>query len=161
MDFSKMPDQTVILPAGMQLTISGPSRPSWDEWALGVAQAVAARADCTRRRIGAVILDEGRRVIATGYNGAPAGTPGCLSAGACPRGRLTHAELPKDSPYVGTDAPCTAIHAEENALLYSNQRERVGATMYVTDAPCPNCRRLIRGSGLAQVVWPGGRLALM
>lgn len=61
-------------------------RPNWDGYFLGVAEAVAVRADCTRRRIGAVIVDPDRRIVSTGYNGAPSGQPGCLSAGACPRG---------------------------------------------------------------------------
>jgi deoxycytidylate deaminase len=52
-------------------------RPSWDDWALGIAHAVAARADCTRRKIGAVILDSEHRIVSTGYNGSPPGGPSC------------------------------------------------------------------------------------
>lgn len=63
------------------------TRPDWTQWALGVAAAVAARADCTRRQVGAVILDSEHRVLSVGYNGAPSGAPGCASDGACPRGR--------------------------------------------------------------------------
>lgn len=62
-------------------------RPDWDTYFLGIAEAVALRADCTRRRIGALIVDADRRIISAGYNGAPPGKPGCLSANACPRGR--------------------------------------------------------------------------
>lgn len=62
------------------------TRPTWDSYFLNVAQAVANRADCTRRMVGAVIVDPEHRVISTGYNGAPPGKPGCLSDGACPRG---------------------------------------------------------------------------
>lgn len=62
-----------------------PERPGWREYFLGVAEAVAARGDCTRRRVGAVLVQD-HRIVSTGYNGAPRGAPGCLE-GACPRGR--------------------------------------------------------------------------
>lgn len=66
-------------------TLNGP-RPSWDEHFIAIARTVAERADCTRRRVGAVIASD-HRIVATGYNGVPAGHPGCLTAGGCPRGR--------------------------------------------------------------------------
>lgn len=131
------------------------ARPTWDIWALGIAAAVAVRADCTRRQVGAVILDSGHRVVSTGYNGYPRGKPGCASAGACPRGRKTYAEIPKDSAYVGTAAPCDALHAEENAVLHAH-RSLEGCWIYVTHKPCPNCERLLRGTGLIGAKWPGG-----
>lgn len=130
------------------------TRPTWHEWALHLANTVATRADCTRRQVGAVILDAGHRVISTGYNGYPSGAPGCLSAGACPRGARSHTEIPKDAPYVGTSVVCEAIHAEENAILYAYQ-DLVGCTLYSTQPPCPNCQRFIKGTNLEMVVWPG------
>lgn len=139
--------------------VTPPSRPTVHEWALGLALAVSARADCTRRQVGAVILDPENRVISTGYNGYPAGAPGCLTQGACPRGRLSYAQVPADSPYVGTDAPCGALHAEENAVLYA-RRDLRGCVLYCTHKPCPNCERLLRGTGLASVVWAEGSLDL-
>ena len=57
-----------------------PDRPSWDEYFLAIARVVASRADCRRRQYGCVITVE-RRIVSTGYNGAPAGEPGCLSGG--------------------------------------------------------------------------------
>ena len=131
------------------------ARPTWDNWALGIAAAVAVRADCTRRRVGAVILDSDHRVVSTGYNGYPSGMPGCASAGACHRGRKTYAEIPKDSAYVGTAAPCDALHAEENAVLHAH-RSLSGCWIYVTHKPCPNCERLLRGTGLIGAKWPDG-----
>lgn len=62
------------------------TRPSWDEYGLGIAKAVSVRGDCTRRQVGAVILDKDHRIVGGGYNGTVAGRPGCLE-GACPRGR--------------------------------------------------------------------------
>lgn len=67
-------------------------RPSFDDYYLGIAWAVAARADCTRRKAGTVIVKDAT-IIGHGYNGAPPGRPGCLSDGACPRGR--HHPVPK------------------------------------------------------------------
>lgn len=61
-------------------------RPNFTTWALSVASAVASRGDCTRRQVGAVILDRDDRICGAGYNGTYRGRPGCLK-GACPRGR--------------------------------------------------------------------------
>jgi len=132
-------------------------RPSWDEWALNLAAAVGTRADCTRRQVGAVILDPEHRVVATGYNGYPAGRPGCASAGACPRGQKSKAEIPPMASYTAPESRCDALHAEENAILYA-RRDLRGCTIYVNHEPCPNCRRVIAGTGIARMVWtlPGG-----
>jgi dCMP deaminase len=62
------------------------SRPSWDEWAMGIVRAIATRGDCTRRQVGALILGPDRRILGCGYNGSYPGGPSCL-AGDCPRGR--------------------------------------------------------------------------
>jgi dCMP deaminase len=135
-----------------KVTNPGP-RPSWDEWALGLAAAVATRADCTRRQVGAVALAPDHRVLGTGYNGMPAGAPGCATEGACPRGRLGYDEIAASAPYVGGAEPCGALHAEENCAFHLSPDQRRGATLYVTDEPCPNCSRLLRGAGFARVVW--------
>ena len=64
----------------------GQDRISFDAWALGLAEAVSLRGDCTRRQVGAVLLDRDHRVIGAGYNGTWPGGPSCLK-GECPRGR--------------------------------------------------------------------------
>lgn len=154
------------------------ARPSWDDYFLGIARAVAVRADCTRRQVGAVIV-KNNRIVATGYNGAPAREPGCLSAGACPRGK--HYRVPgeidglnarvcgcgnawpcPDSVELGSSydtgpGTCINLHAEQNALLYSSRADVECAVMYCTDDPCGGCWRMIRGSGILKVVWPEGR----
>lgn len=81
-------------------------RPGWDVYFLNIAVAVARRADCTRRSVGAVIVRE-HRIISTGYNGAPRGAPGCLE-GACPRGR--HYQVPKYRPVPEGATFCAYIH---------------------------------------------------
>lgn len=135
---------------------SVPERPSWDSWALGLALSVAHRADCTRRQVGAVILDKSNRVISVGYNGAPSGDPGCLTAGACPRGRMSKTDVAPGSSYDTGAGSCIAIHAEANAIMFADPIRRIGGTLAITDEPCDGCRRLILGSGVGRVIWPGG-----
>lgn len=159
-------------------------RPDWDEYFLGIAQAVAARADCTRRAVGAVLVKD-NRIVATGYNGAPRGAPGCLE-GACPRGRHYRTAHPDGPPadtgvvkgfgkfcgcgkkwpcpdavrpgesYDTGKGSCIALHAEQNAIIYADYEKCRGGILYVTDRPCEGCQRMIDGAGL-EVKWPGGR----
>jgi dCMP deaminase len=127
-------------------------RPSWDRYFAILARAVSKRADCTRRRVGCVLVDADHRIIATGYNGAPAGEPGCLS-GACPRGQLTYSQIAEHSDYDSGPGRCISIHAEANALLYARTSCK-GATAYITDAPCPTCRKLLNAAGIVRIVSP-------
>jgi dCMP deaminase len=118
-------------------------RPTWDDYFLGIAYAVAARADCSRAQVGAVIVKD-HRIVATGYNGAPAGDPGCLE-GNCPRTQI--------NPEPGSNYDnCIALHAEQNALLYADRDKCEGAIMYTTRTPCPTCWKLIRGAGIRHTV---------
>ena len=130
------------------------ARPSWDEYFLSIARVVATRADCRRAQVGAVLVNSNHEIRGTGYNGAPAGVPGCASAGACPRGQLSYEELPADSSYDS----CTADHAERNAIRHTNHLEWSGATLYVTRRPCPACQTLINAAGIARVVTPEGEM---
>ncbi|MGW1859335.1 deoxycytidylate deaminase [Streptomyces collinus] len=125
-------------------------RPDWDTYFLSGAAWAASRADCTRRKVGAILVNARNEVRGVGYNGAPAGIPGCLSAGACPRGKLDTSECEPGSDY----ANCIADHAERNALRHANPAELRGATLYVTDEPCPSCWTLIGAAGIRQVVTP-------
>jgi dCMP deaminase len=152
---------------------------------LSIAVAVATRADCTRRQVGAVIV-KSHRIVATGYNGAPSKHLGCASDSACPRGRHFEVRDWKNAPNVPGILPdsmipsvcfcgqpwpcedaiepgtsydtgpgaCIALHAEQNALLYASRDACEGATMYITDDPCDGCKRMIAGSGIAQVRTP-------
>lgn len=162
------------------------TRASWRDYFLGIADSVAVRADCTRRRVGAVVVDaQTKHIISTGYNGAPPGKPGCLSDGACPRGkhydtgRIYNAALPSLQPMIlhtvcgcGQRWPCIeaappgssydtgkgqciALHAEQNALLRAGTQAS-GNWLFCTDEPCDGCMRLIEGAGISRVVWYGG-----
>ena len=135
--------------------VDGVTVPGWDDYFLGIADAVARRAKCTRRRVGAVLVHE-RRIIATGYNGAAPGRADCLEGG-CPPGQLGYDAVPGLGDYdrPGTPGFCIAIHAEVNALLFAT-RDTKGATAYITDPPCPGCRKALAAAGIVRAVWPGG-----
>ena len=126
------------------------ARPDWDDYFLALAFTASIRADCERRQVGAVVVDDRRRIRGTGYNGSAPGKPGCET---CPR-RLSGV-APGSSYDTGSGA-CVALHAEMNALLYTDLPDRVGATLYITCEPCDGCRRTIAGAMIARVVWPEG-----
>jgi dCMP deaminase len=130
------------------------ARPDWDDYFLGIATAVAARADCTRSKVGAVIVKD-NQIIQPGYNGAPPGMPGCLTDGACPRGRQGYAELPRTENYDTGAHACIAVHAEANAIIRAGRDRCIGATIYVTRKPCDGCFRLILAASIERVIWPG------
>jgi dCMP deaminase len=130
------------------------TRPDWDFYFVAGAEWVATRADCRRRQHGALIVDEHHRIVGTGYNGAPAGAPGCLS-GNCPRGLLTYDQLKTFSSYDDGPGRCISVHAEQNAIMYAGIDKCRGATIYITGEPCKTCRRLIAGAGIARMVWRG------
>lgn len=124
------------------------TRPDWDTYFLGIAEAVAARSDCERSKVGAVVVKE-KRIRATGYNAGPAGKPSCES---CPR-RNACVEAGV-SDYDSGPTRCVAIHAEANALLYCDRGDLVGSTLYITREPCPGCSKLIEAAGISKVVTP-------
>ena len=125
-------------------------RPSKDEFGMTLAKAYATRADCSRRKVGAVVIGPDGFERGGGYNGAPVGEPGCLSAGACPR---AHSDVPEGSSYDTGPGRCISIHAEINAVLSAGGRDGCkGATMYVTADPCDGCAPIIRQAGIVRVV---------
>lgn len=133
------------------------TRPVWNAYFLGIAEAVAARADCTRRRFGAVLVKD-HRIVATGYNGAPAGHPGCLD-GACPRGLLSEVDAPPFSSYDTGPGSCVAVHAEANAVLYGDRGDVRGSVLYLWGSgedcrPCAGCLRLLVAAGVTGWVGP-------
>jgi dCMP deaminase len=127
------------------------ARPTWDSYFLTIAQHVAARADCRRAQHGAVLVKR-KRIVATGYNGGPAGGPSCL-AGECPRGLLTRDQLAGHEGGNHDYSNCVAVHAEANALLYADRAGTEGGTIYITGPPCHGCRTLLAGAGVERIVW--------
>ena len=120
-------------------------RVSFDDYALQLARTAAIRGTCLRRQHGAVLVKE-RRIVATGYDGAPARYPHC-DTGSCPRG----------APDATAEARCIAVHAEANVLLSCAPEQRAGSSLYSTGVPCFECAKLIANANVAEVVAAGGR----
>ena len=123
-------------------------RQNWNDYFLDMAEQVASRSTCLRRKVGCVIVKE-KRVIATGYNGAPSGAPHCDVTG-CIRQQ-------EGIPSGQRLDICRASHAEANAISqcarYGVPTE--GATAYVTVSPCVTCAKLLVQAGIDCVVYRG------
>lgn len=104
---------------------------------------------CSKAQYMAIVTDPHGRILGTGYNGVPSGMKHC-DEGGCPR--ITN-NVPSGTPYDYGPGLCYAIHAEANALLYSDRSARIGGTIYVGGVPCFGCAKLIAGSGLGKVVY--------
>ena len=122
------------------------NRPTWDEIWMQVADAISRRSRCSRAQIGAVVVSKDQRISSTGYNGPASLFPTekeCIAW--CPRAQgLTALDNTYDS--------CPSIHAEANALLYVDRSRVEGGTIYITDAACYQCAKLISNSGITRVV---------
>ena len=115
-------------------------RPSWDKYFLDIAKLVATRATCDRKHVGAVVVNNNRRIVSTGYNGVPSGTPHCDEIG--------HQLVEID----GRKSCIATLHAESNALDDAG-RNANGCTMYTTCIPCYECAKRIINSGIKRVVY--------
>ncbi len=118
--------------------MTDPHRASWDEYFMKIAETVASRATCDRKHVGAVI-ERGRTILATGYNGSIAGLEHCDEVG----------HMMEDNHCVRT------IHAEANAVIQAarNGVRIEGAGIYVTASPCWQCFKMIANAGLRRVVF--------
>lgn len=124
------------------------TRPSWDEYFLGIARLVSKRSTCLRREVGALIVKD-RRILATGYNGTPSGIKHCAQVG-CLRTTL---KVPSGQRH----ELCRGLHAEQNVLLQAalygvSLRD---STLYITNQPCIICAKMIINAGIKEVVVTG------
>ena len=121
-------------------------RPSWDEYFMSIARAVASRSNCVKRKVGSVIIAD-RRIISTGYNGTPRGIRNC-NEGGCPRcSGAAEAGARLDE--------CLCSHGEENAITqaaYHGVSVR-GGMIYTTFCPCLMCTKMIINAGIVEVVY--------
>lgn len=122
------------------------TRPSWDNYFMRVAFLVAERSTCLRRSVGAVIVKD-KRILTTGYNGAPRGLKHCAEAG-CLREKL-------NIPSGQRQEICRGIHAEQNAIIQAAifGASIDGSTIYTTNFPCITCTKMIINSGIKKIIY--------
>ena len=123
-------------------------RPAWDDYFLDIVGLVAKRATCIRRSVGAALVRD-RRILATGYNGAPSGLRHCLEIG-CLR-EQNH--IPSGERH----ELCRSLHAEQNAIIQAALHgvSVKGATLYCTNHPCIICAKMIINAGIVRIVVKG------
>ncbi len=124
----------------------------WDKRFMDMAEVVASWSSCNRegRHIGAVVVKD-KRILTTGYNGAPSGVANCVERGECLRDKLG---IPSGTRH----ELCYAVHAEQNAIA---QAAKLGislqdATLYCTHQPCVICAKMIINSGISKVIYKYG-----
>ena len=124
-------------------------RISWDEYFMQIARLVAQRSTCIRRNVGAVIVKD-KRMLATGYNGAPRGLAHCLEIG-CIRDRL---KIPSGQRH----ELCRGLHAEQNAIIQASLYgiSVSDSTMYITNQPCIICAKMLINAGITELVIAAG-----
>jgi dCMP deaminase len=113
-------------------------RPSWDEYFIKIALAVAERSTCDRAHVGAILVKD-KRILTTGFNGSPRGLDHCDNVG-----------------HLLIDGHCVrTIHAETNAIIQAALHgvSTNGATCYVTHFPCINCSKTLINAGVNRIVY--------
>jgi dCMP deaminase len=120
-------------------------RISWDEYFLRIAELVAERSTCLRRRVGAVLVRD-RRILATGYNGPPHGLAHCDEVGCLRQKRRI--------PAARQIEICRGIHAEQNAIVQAATfgTPVPGARLYCTHQPCITCTKMLINAGVMEIL---------
>ena len=121
-------------------------RPDWDTYFARITMDVATRSTCLRRSVGALIVKD-KRILATGYNGAPSGIPHCEEKGGCLRRKL-------GVPSGERHELCRGLHAEQNAIIQAaiHGVSIAGSSLYCTTFPCSVCAKMIVQARISEVV---------
>jgi dCMP deaminase len=122
-------------------------RPSWDQYFMTITRQVAERSTCTRAKVGAVIVRD-KNILATGYNGSPAGMPHCLDVGCLVYKSTTPSGEVEDNCF-------RTIHAEINAIAQAakNGHAIVDANVYITHTPCIHCLKVLVNTGIKRILY--------
>lgn len=124
-------------------------RPGWDSYFMEIARIVAKRSTCIRRNVGSLIVKD-KRILSTGYNGAPVLLSHCIDAG-CIRERLNIASGERHEL-------CRGLHAEQNAIIQAAYHgvSINGAHVYSTHLPCSICMKMIINAGITKIFYSDG-----
>jgi len=122
------------------------ARPSWDEYFIEITKVVSKRSTCLRRKVGAVIVKD-KRILSTGYNGAPSGLKHCGQLGGCLREQM---HVPSGERH----ELCRGLHAEQNAIIQAAVHgvSIKNSVLYCTTHPCIICAKMIINSGIKEIV---------
>jgi dCMP deaminase len=122
------------------------ARKSWDDYFMSIADLVAERSTCMRRHVGAVLVKD-RRIVATGYNGAPSGISHCSDAG-CLREQL---KIPAGERH----EICRGTHAEQNAIIQAATfgANISGSSIYTTHQPCFICTKMLINAHITKIIY--------
>jgi len=125
------------------------NRPDWDNYFMEIARIVSKRSTCIRRHVGAVIVKD-KRILSTGYNGAPKGLKHCMDSG-CLREKMNIASGERHEL-------CRGLHAEQNAIIQAALHgvSINGAEIYSTHLPCSICMKMIINAGITKVTYLDG-----
>jgi len=124
-------------------------RPSWPEYFMSIAKLVATRSTCLRRNVGAVLVKD-KKILATGYNGAPTGIRHCEETG-CLREKLN--VKPGERHEL-----CRGLHAEQNVIIQAAYYgvSTKGTTLYSTHKPCIICSKMLINAGVEKIFFLEG-----
>jgi dCMP deaminase len=124
-------------------------RPSWDEYFMNISRQIAERSTCLRRKVGALLVRD-KRILATGYNGAPSGIRHCIDVGCLRESKGIasgeHHEL------------CRGLHAEQNAIIQAALHGIAinGSSIYCTHQPCSLCAKMLINAGIKEIFYLEG-----
>jgi len=124
-------------------------RPAWEEYFMDIALLVAKRSTCLRRAVGALIIKD-KRILSTGYNGAPTGIRHCEEVG-CLRETMKIESGQRHEL-------CRGIHAEQNAIIQAAYHgvQIKDASLYCTNLPCSICTKMIINAGIKKIYYQEG-----
>ena len=124
-------------------------RPTWEEYFMEITRMVAKRATCLRRQVGAVLVMD-KRLLATGYNGAPSGLAHCLEVGCFREEKQIHSGERHEL--------CRGLHAEQNVIIQAafHGIRIQGSTLYCTNLPCAICTKMLINAGIKEIIYEGG-----